>query len=90
MQKFKDTVLCISLMKESMYTHEYFMWMFIDTHSHKCFMFFKIREMRTKVNLDPDAVLVTQYSASQPDVSYESIWKRRVSKILAGEKRELK
>lgn len=65
------------------------MWMFTDMHSHKHFMFFKIREMRTKVNLDPDAVLVTEYSASQPDVPYESIWKRRVSNILAGEKREL-
>lgn len=44
-------------------------------------MFFKIREMRTKVNLDPDAVLVTQYSASETDVSYESIWKCKVSNI---------
>ncbi|NXQ45266.1 TXK kinase, partial [Catharus fuscescens] len=35
------------------------------------------REMRTKVNLDPDAVLVTQYSASEIDISYESIWKCR-------------
>ncbi|NXG97874.1 TXK kinase, partial [Loxia leucoptera] len=40
------------------------------------------REMRTKVNLDPDAVVVTQYSASQPDISYESIWK-------CGHKRQL-
>lgn len=45
--------------------------------------------MRTKVKLDPDAVLVTQYSASQPDISYEPIWKCRVSNISAGEKREL-
>lgn len=37
--------------------------------------------MRTKVNLDPDAVLVTQYSASEIDISYESIWKCRVSNI---------
>lgn len=66
-----------------------FMWMFMDRHSHQGFMCFKTREMRTKVNLEPDAVLVTQYSASQPDVSYESIWKCGVSNILAGEKREL-
>ncbi|NWR13235.1 TXK kinase, partial [Paradoxornis webbianus] len=40
------------------------------------------REMRTKVNLDPDTVLVTQYSASQPDIPYESIWKCRRKRQL--------
>lgn len=89
MWKFKDTVLCISLMKEGMDSHGY-VDVYRYTHSHECFMFFKIREMRTKMNLDPDAVLATQYSASQPDVSYESIWKCEVSNILAGEKRELR
>lgn len=46
--------------------------------------------MRTKMNLDPDTDLVTQYSASQPDISYASTSKRRVSNVLVGEKRELK
>ncbi|NWI85296.1 TXK kinase, partial [Pitta sordida] len=41
------------------------------------------REMRTKVNLDPDTGLVTQYSASQPDVSYAPTWK-------CGRKKQLK
>ncbi|NWV48220.1 TXK kinase, partial [Daphoenositta chrysoptera] len=40
------------------------------------------REMRTKVNLDPDAVLMTQYSASQPDDPYECIWKCRRKRQL--------
>ncbi|NXU11480.1 TXK kinase, partial [Pardalotus punctatus] len=40
------------------------------------------REVRTKVNLDNDTVLVTQYSASQPDVSYEYIWKCRRKRQL--------
>lgn len=40
--------------------------------------------MRTKMNLDPDTGLVTQYSASQPKVSYASTWKCRVSNILSG------
>lgn len=53
-------------------------------------MFFKIRAMRTKMNLDPDADLVTRYSASQPDVSYAPASKCRVSNVLVGEKRELK
>ncbi|XP_054060220.1 tyrosine-protein kinase TXK-like isoform X4 [Rissa tridactyla] len=33
------------------------------------------RAMRTKMNLDPGTGLVTQYSASQPDISYGSAWK---------------
>jgi len=59
-------------------------------YSHKYFMFCKIRAMRTKMNLDSDTGLVTQYSASQPDVSYASTWKCRVSNVSAGEKRELR
>lgn len=66
------------------------MWIFIHMYSHKYFVFFKIRAMRTKMNLDSDTGLVTQYSASQPDVSYGSTWKCRVSKVLGGEKRELR
>lgn len=54
------------------------------TYSQKCLMFFNIRAMRTKMNLDPDTGLVTQYSASQPEVSYASTWKCRVSNILSG------
>lgn len=49
-------------------------------------MFFKIRAMRTKMNLDPGTGLVTQYSASQPDISYGSAWKCKVRNVLAGEK----
>lgn len=52
-------------------------------------MFFKIRAMRTKMNLDPDTGLMTQYSASQLGVSYASTQKCRVSNVLAGGKREL-
>ncbi|NXN43536.1 TXK kinase, partial [Rhinoptilus africanus] len=33
------------------------------------------RAMRTKMDLDPGTGLVTQYSASQPDISYGSAWK---------------
>ncbi|NXC19737.1 TXK kinase, partial [Corythaeola cristata] len=42
------------------------------------------RAMRTKMNLDPDTGLVTQYqySASQPDISYASTWKRRRKRQL--------
>lgn len=58
-------------------------------YSHKYFMFFKIRAMRTKMNLDPDTGLMTQYSASQLGVSYASTQKCRVSNVLAGGKREL-
>lgn len=87
--KFKDRLPCISLMKAYI-SMNIFMLIFIDTCSHKYLMFFKIRAMRTKMNLDPDTGLVTQYSASQPDVSYASTWKCRVSNVLAGENRELR
>ncbi|XP_076193711.1 tyrosine-protein kinase TXK [Aptenodytes patagonicus] len=40
------------------------------------------RAMRTKMNLDPDTGLVTQYSASQPDVSYALTWKCRRKRQL--------
>ncbi|NXQ80245.1 TXK kinase, partial [Nyctibius grandis] len=40
------------------------------------------RAMRTKMNLDPDTDLVTQYSASQPAVSYASTWKCRRKRQL--------
>ncbi|NWW46930.1 TXK kinase, partial [Pedionomus torquatus] len=40
------------------------------------------RAMRTKMNLDPGTGLVTQYSASPPDVSYTSPWKHKRKKQL--------
>ncbi|NWS37912.1 TXK kinase, partial [Probosciger aterrimus] len=40
------------------------------------------RAMRTKMNLDPDTGLVTQCSASQPDVSYAPTWKCKHKKQL--------
>ncbi|NXM79203.1 TXK kinase, partial [Serilophus lunatus] len=40
------------------------------------------RAMRTKVNLDTDTELVTQNSASQPEVSYASTWKCRHKRQL--------
>uniref|UniRef100_A0A8C0BWF4 Tyrosine-protein kinase n=1 Tax=Buteo japonicus TaxID=224669 RepID=A0A8C0BWF4_9AVES len=52
------------------------MCIFVGMYSHKYFMFFKIRAMRTKMNLDPDTGLMTQYSASQLGVSYASTRKQ--------------
>ncbi|NWW84130.1 TXK kinase, partial [Rhynochetos jubatus] len=40
------------------------------------------RAMRTKTNLDPDSDVVSQYSVSQPDVSYVSAWKCRHKRQL--------
>ncbi|NXN21334.1 TXK kinase, partial [Nycticryphes semicollaris] len=40
------------------------------------------RAMRTKMNLDPGAGLVTQYSGSQPDISYTSPWKCKQKRQL--------
>ncbi|KAK2513680.1 hypothetical protein Q9233_015356 [Columba guinea] len=40
------------------------------------------RAMRTKMNLDPDTGLVTQYSASQPDTFYAPSWRCKRKKQL--------